>query len=263
MKTIKFCKYHGAGNDFIMVDARVSGDEGFTNGVVRNLCDRHFGIGADGLILLLSSPNSDFYMKYFNSDGNESSMCGNGGRCITAFANRLGVIGEKTVFQGIDGEHVAIIMADGLINLKMIDIEGYQVFDDGYLINTGSPHFVIFKNSLEDINVFEEGRRIRNDARFAPGGANINFVKIKNPGEISVRTYERGVEDETLACGTGSVASAIISYMLEPTDKKSCLVHVVGGELEVKFSPVSDAIFRDIWLEGPVEFVFDGEIFLR
>ena len=260
MTKIKFYKYHGAGNDFVMIDARRINESVFNSKLVRFLCDRHFGIGADGLILLLPSEKNDFYMKYFNSDGFESTMCGNGGRCIAAFAGRLGIVGEKAVFDGTDGDHIAYLLKDGQVRLKMIDVNGYQQMEDGFLINTGSPHFVIFRDSLDDTDVANEGRNYRNDSRFTPGGANINFVKRVSGNEIAVRTYERGVEGETLACGTGSVAAAIISFMAQKTDKSEFVVRTTGGELKVNFLADNEGHFKDIWLEGPAEFVFEGEV---
>ena len=260
MNTIKFNKYQGAGNDFIIIDARRSGDSLYDTELVKLLCDRYFGIGADGLILLLNSNSKDFYMKYFNSDGHESTMCGNGGRCIAAFAKKLGIVKDMTVFSGIDGDHTAYFLEDNQVKLSMVDIEEVIAMEDGYLVDTGSPHFVLFRDSLDEIDVVSEGRKYRNEPRFEPGGANINFVKILSPGEISLRTYERGVEDETLACGTGSVAAVIISYITTKPDKTTYLVNASGGKLKVSFTPEDNNKFTNVWLEGPAERVYDGEI---
>jgi len=255
---IAFEKYHGAGNDFIMIEAKDLPGELFTQNLVKFLCDRHFGIGADGLILLLESKNADFRMKYFNSDGKEGTMCGNGGRCITAFACHKGWIEKKTLFEGIDGKHEALINDDGKVRLRMIDVQDISVLSDGYLIETGSRHFVRFVENIDLIDVYNQGRKIRHQSRFAPEGTNVNFVKIDSPGQISIRTFERGVENETLACGTGAVASAISAYMFEKNDISSYAVNVKGGMLQVEFSPNNQHLFTKVWLEGPAEFVYKG-----
>jgi len=259
-KSVTFYKYHGTGNDFILIDARADGGSMYTQKTVKELCDRHFGIGADGLILLQSSESADFSMKYFNSDGNESTMCGNGGRCITAFARDLGIIKEKAVFTGIDGEHIACFSDTNFIHLKMIDVESIASLEGGYFLNTGSPHFVLPGNNIHDLDVFKEGKKIRDSAIFAPGGTNVNFMVVRGPAEIDVRTFERGVEQETLSCGTGSVASAITACYIQNTDNNSFQVNTSGGKLEVKFTREGNIRFTNIWLAGPVEFVFRGEV---
>jgi len=257
---LEFYKYHGAGNDFIMIDCRNADEKVFSLEVVKHLCNRHLGIGADGLILLLKDNSTDFRMKYFNSDGKEGTMCGNGGRCIAAFARDLGIIKDKTVFSGIDGLHQASFLGHERVDLQMIDVKEVKRFDDGFLINTGSPHFVCFKNSIKDINVFEEGREMRHQERFSSSGANINFVETIDNNSFKIRTFERGVEDETLACGTGSVASAISSYITHKTDKSAYIIEAEGGRLEVRFTANKDGSYTDVWLKGPVKFVFKGEI---
>lgn len=257
---LEFYKYHGAGNDFIMIDSRNAEEKVFSLEIVKHLCDRHLGIGADGLILLLEDESTDFRMKYFNSDGKEGTMCGNGGRCIAAFARDLGIIKDKTVFSGIDGLHNAFFSGQETVDLQMIDIKEVKRFDDGFLINTGSPHFVCFNDSIQHINVFEEGREMRHQERFSASGANINFVEIIDNNSFKIRTYERGVENETLACGTGSVASAISSYIKHKTDKSSYIIEAIGGQLEVRFKANMDGSYSDVWLKGPVKFVFRGEI---
>jgi diaminopimelate epimerase len=259
---LKFYKYHGAGNDFIMIDCRNSDESFFSNERVKFLCDRHFGIGADGLILLLKDNTDEFRMKYFNSDGMEGTMCGNGGRCITTFAHDLGIIKKSTVFTGIDGSHRAEIIRPGLISLKMTDVKGVKEFPDGYLVDTGSPHFVTFRKSVSDIDVYSEGRNLRHQQRFANAGVNINFVEDVSQNVCRMRTFERGVENETLACGTGAVAAAISSYCRQKTDKNSYSIEVPGGTLTVRFNPHDNMSFTDVWLEGPVKFVFKGEISL-
>ncbi len=257
---IEFFKYHGAGNDFVMVDCRQVDEHLFDNIKVGFLCNRHLGIGADGLILLLDDPSAEFRMKYFNSDGREGTMCGNGGRCIVAFARDLGIIHQKTVFSGIDGLHHSEIMDSGLINLKMIDVDGVKEMEDGYLVETGSRHFVTFRKSISDIDVFSEGREIRQQARFADEGTNVNFVETVSENVFKIRTFERGVENETLACGTGAVASAISSHYRQKTDKNSYTIHALGGTLSVNFTVQNNENYSNIWLKGPAKFVFKGQI---
>lgn len=255
---VLFYKYHGTGNDFIMIDARTLDETCFTREIVNFLCDRHLGIGADGLILLQNSKDFDFRMKYFNADGNEGTMCGNGGRCITAFAKSLGIIRDTTVFEGIDGIHEAHIN-DNTVNIKMIDIKKVEKLEDGYLLDTGSRHFVIMKENIENIDVYKLGKQIRHENRFGDEGTNVNFIKISENG-VQIRTFERGVENETLSCGTGTVAAAISAYIESKSDKLTYKVQTMGGELEVKFIPVNKNQFEDVWLKGPVKYVFKGNI---
>ncbi|MCF8381480.1 MAG: diaminopimelate epimerase [Bacteroidales bacterium] len=257
---IPFFKYHGAGNDFIMIDARKFVISDFSEKVVNFLCDRHFGIGSDGLILLTESDKADFRMIYFNSDGKEGTMCGNGGRCITAFAEKLGLVKESTEFLGIDGLHQAKILGGGQYSIKMIDVINVDRMADGYLINTGSKHFVKFKQDLELIDVYNDGRLIRHQGRFGEDGTNVNFIEYTNDNKISIRTFERGVENETLACGTGSVAAAITTHLNYPSESKSYIINARGGQLKVEFEVEEGVKFSNIWLSGPVEFVFAGEI---
>ncbi|MGM0531226.1 MAG: diaminopimelate epimerase [Bacteroidota bacterium] len=257
----QFHKYHGAGNDFILIDNR---QNTFIpdNNVVERLCRRKFGIGADGLMLLESSGEADFYMRYFNSDGKESTMCGNGGRCIVAFAHDLGIIDRKTLFLATDGAHEAVIRDDNLIALKMQDVERVKTSDDHYFMDTGSPHYVRFVDNLSKVPVYEEGRKIRYNTGISETGTNVNFVSFEKEGLISIRTYERGVENETLACGTGAVASAISAYLRSQTDKTSYTINALGGRLEVSFEPTENR-FTNVWLIGPAEFVFSGNFFLQ
>lgn len=257
---IPFFKYHGAGNDFIIIDDRKSVTSDFTQKVINFLCDRHFGIGADGLILLKDSDKADFRMIYYNSDGKEGTMCGNGGRCITAFAERLGLIKESTEFIGIDGMHQATVLGDGNYSLKMIDVTRVDRMADGYLIETGSKHFVKFKEEIHTIDVYNDGKTIRHQGRFGEDGANVNFIEYQGDNSISIRTFERGVENETLACGTGSVAAAITTYLNYPTDNCSYTINALGGILKVDFKVDEGTSFHDIWLSGPARFVFSGEI---
>ena len=256
---IQFYKYQGTGNDFIIIDNRMI-NWAPTVQQVSGLCDRRFGIGADGLMLLNEKPGFSFTMAYYNSDGHESTMCGNGGRCMTAFARSLGLVGSTAQFWAIDGRHEAEIneSPSRLYRLKMKDTWIDKVFADGFFLNTGSPHFVKFTTGVAHVDVVAEGRVLRNDERFAPGGTNVDFVEVLDE-EIFVRTYERGVEIETLSCGTGVTASAIVSAFRNPDHPGTYNIKTPGGSLKVNFIQQGD-IFSDIWLEGPAEFVFAGEV---
>lgn len=256
----EFYKYHGAGNDFILIDNRKN-DFIIDHQKIEQLCRRRLGIGADGLILLHASADAsvDFSMQYFNADGFEGSMCGNGGRCIVAFAQKLGIIERKTVFSGIDGLHKAEILSSdehtATIRLQMKDVEDIQLFDDGYFLNTGSPHLVKFVENVYDLDVFKEGSKIRNDARFEDG-TNVNFVQIENKF-IYVRTFERGVEDETLSCGTGVTASAL-AWAKMFSIPSPVAVQTRGGNFTIFFKEKNN-LFTDIWLQGESCFVFKGD----
>ena len=260
MQKWTFYKYHGTGNDFVIIDNRTGTLDGNDTSLVKNICHRRFGIGADGFMLLEHSEKKTFAMRYFNSDGKESTMCGNGGRCIVAFAHKLGLVpeGELFEFEAIDGLHEAIYNADH-IRLKMIDVTGIKEVANGYFLNTGSPHFVRYTEDLAAMDVFTSGRSIRHNKEFGEGGCNVNFVASQAEGVISVRTYERGVEDETWSCGTGCVASVLTDYYINPKGQ-NYQVNVRGGQLKVQFTPLGDQGFKDIWLEGPALFVFQGEI---
>ncbi len=253
-----FFKYHGAGNDFVIVDNRNLQFPADNITYIEWLCNRRFGIGADGLMLLQDCKGYDFEMRYFNSDGREASMCGNGGRCIVAFARKLGIIGDKTTFLAVDGPHEAIIEADGDINLKMSDVLHYEQIENDYYLNTGSPHFVRFVDDPDVVDVFNEGRAIRYSERFKKEGTNVNFVGKKDD-RLTVYTYERGVEDETLACGTGITASALCAALLDKWNKGVYYIKAKGGNLSVSFEK-SGKGFTHIWLKGPAEFVFKGEL---
>ncbi|MHC1704080.1 MAG: diaminopimelate epimerase [Tenuifilaceae bacterium] len=256
---INFSKYQGAGNDFVIIDNRPGTFPKETE-LIKKLCDRHFGIGADGLMLLETSKEADFYMRYYNSDGIESTMCGNGGRCITHFAKQIGIIKSSTTnFIGIDGKHTAHFEDLNLINLKMQDVYGVEIGDRYYFLNTGSPHYVCFVKNLQEIDVNNEGRRIRNSFNLKNGGTNVNFVEVIN-NQIYIRTYERGVESETLACGTGSVASAITFCLHYNKVYPEYTINTLGGKLTITFNKKSDKEFNDIWLKGPATHVFDGSI---
>ncbi len=254
---IPFSKYHGAGNDFVIIDNRHNVFSP-TQEKVKQLCHRQFGIGADGLMLLESDTNTDFRMRYFNSDGGEATMCGNGGRCIVVFAKKLGIIETKASFTGVDGVHEAFFAGDN-VSLKMSNVDDIETDDDCYLIDTGSPHFVKFVENIDSVNVATEGKIIRNSYNIRGNGINANFVQI-TPEGIRIRTFERGVEAETLACGTGAVAAAIAAtHWLELNDS-SIAVFALGGILHVSFEQIRESKFSNIWLTGPAEHVFNGEI---
>lgn len=263
MLHIPFVKYHGAGNDFIMVDDRAGVWESkMTEAWIAMACHRRFGIGADGLILLQAGQDgADFFMRYYNSDGRTSTFCGNGGRCIVAFAAALGVHQGTCRFLGTDGWHEGAVLHDGLVRISMTDVNQLVEVDDKSLtLHTGSPHYVSFQDDLSQIDVFREGRAIRNSPRFIAEGINVNFVQQTGTGEITVRTYERGVEDETYACGTGVVAAAIGSSYHSPLEVSSWMIHALGGDLKVDFQRTGPNEFKKVTLTGPAVEVFKGEI---
>ena len=255
---IPFYKYQGTGNDFVMIDNRGKRLVNPENTeLIRLMCDRKFGIGADGLILLQDLEGYDFEMIYFNADGRTSSMCGNGGRCIAAFANYLGVVKNDCFFMAIDGEHDAKIKGD-YVELKMSDVNNIEIGDDYFLLDTGSPHYVVFVEDLDDINVVDLGQMIRYKERFKKEGINVNFVE-KGTDKLLIGTYERGVEDETLSCGTG-VTAAALSFAVNNSKTTDNQVNIQskGGDLTVSFQKVSDRHFTDIWLGGKAQQVFSG-----
>jgi len=256
MKT-EFYKYHGTGNDFILIDSRAQKLQ-LSVEQIALLCHRHYGIGADGLMLLEGAEGYDFRMVYYNSDGRESTMCGNGGRCITALAAHLGIIGTKANFVAIDGAHSAAINEDSTISLNMQDVKEITVGDGYAILNTGSPHYVVRVNDVKNTDVYTEGKKIRNRSEYQPDGINVNFAEMLN-GKLSVRTYERGVEDETLSCGTGVVAAAIASTE-NNTGNFKISISTPGGELEVSFIKNTPASAIDVVLTGSATFVFKGEI---
>lgn len=258
--TIPFFKYQGTGNDFVLIDQR---HEQFLSRkdttIIKKICDRKFGVGADGLMLLQSKDGYDFEMIYFNADGNESSMCGNGGRCIVAFAKHLQAIENQCHFLAIDGAHDAKINEEGdYVELKMIDVRQIEKSNDFYLMNTGSPHFVQFVPKMSSINIFEEGKKIRYSERFAKDGVNVNFVEEKE-NSIEVTTYERGVEDETLSCGTG-VTAAAIAFAQKNSQSGTINITTKGGKLAVRLENDGYIGYKNIWLCGAANLVFEGNI---
>ena len=251
---LKFYKYHGTGNDFIIIN-NLDGKYSLLEQEIKLLCDRHFGIGADGFMEVLSSNKYDFAMKYYNADGKEGTMCGNGGRCIVMHAYKQGIIKQKTTFEAIDGEHRATVENNAVI-LKMNDVFTYEKRDNSLIVDTGSPHLVKFVKNLKEYPVEKEGARIRYSSEF-PNGINVNFVEMVD-NKLMMRTYERGVEAETLSCGTGTVAVSIASFLFLEV-KSPVTIHAPGGVLEVSFNYTNKG-FTDIFLKGPAQFVFEGKI---
>lgn len=254
LKLQKFYKYQGTGNDFIMIDDRRN-EFPQDRDLIGRLCDRKFGIGADGLILL--QQKELFEMVYFNSDGRESSMCGNGGRCFARFLHDLGLMKDAVKFNAVDGMHYAEIV-DEYVKLQMTDVEEVEIFDTHTFLNTGSPHHVILEQDLKNLDVKQRGAEIRYSEAY-PEGTNVNFIHQLTPNRIEVRTYERGVEDETLSCGTGVTAAAITMAALGKTHENEVKIKTPGGNLKVSFVRNGNS-FRKIFLTGPAEFVFKGEI---
>ena len=252
---ISFYKYQGTGNDFVLIDNRQQKFPKNNTTLVAQICDRKFGVGADGLILLEQHPSKDFSMIYFNADGNQSTMCGNGGRCIVHFAAFLGIIETKTDFMAIDGTHHATLQGD-TVALIMKDVTHIENHRQHSFLNTGSPHHVELVTNLEDINVVEKGRALRYN-HYGPLGANINFVSKIAEDTFGVRTYERGVEDETLSCGTGVTAVALAMYDIKQTTLTKLHLKTMGGDLSVCFDK-KDQTFTNIALSGPAIQVFKG-----
>ncbi|WP_066631174.1 diaminopimelate epimerase [Labilibacter marinus] len=259
---IDFCKYQGTGNDFVIIDNRDGNFDSKNTDLVSFLCHRRMGIGADGLMLLENHPSKDvdFTMRYYNSDGKEASMCGNGGRCIAAFAVKIGAVTkpEEFYFEAVDGMHVAKYN-DGIVSLQMTDVKEISNGENYYFLDTGSPHYVSHKSKIDTIDIKKDGSEIRYSDTFKPGGTNVNFVEEIAPDHIKVRTYERGVEDETYSCGTGVVASAISTFVRN-NECKDFNIDVKGGKLQVWFEGDSKVGFNNIWLTGPATFVFKGSI---
>ena len=254
---IEFHKYHGTGNDFVLIDNRDLSFPKNNSSFIKKMCHRRFGIGADGLILLQNNKGFDFEMVYFNADGKPGSMCGNGGRCTVAFAHSLGLIKNKTKFIAVDGIHEAVIQKE-IISLKMANVKGIEKIGNSFFVNTGSPHYVKFADDVEKIDIVKEGKKIRYNARFQKEGTNVNFVELKS-NTLHIRTYERGVEDETLSCGTGVTASALVAAFVSSNLKtKQFLISTPGGKLKVSFSQKSPIEFTDVWLHGPAIAVYKG-----
>lgn len=254
-----FYKYEGTGNDFIFLDNRENNFPKTDVKLIEKLCDRRFGIGADGLILLEDDIETDFRMVYYNSDGNQSSMCGNGGRCIVAFAKSLNIINDQTTFLATDGLHQAFIFDNGIISLGMKDVDEVKIQNDYVFLNTGSPHHVMLVDDLDNYDVKNNGAKIRYSDLYGKAGSNVNFVKQISDNHFRLRTYERGVEDETYSCGTGATAAAIAMNAIGKTNSNHIKLDVEGGELEVSFSK-EESTYTNVFLKGPATFVFEGKI---
>lgn len=259
-KTIPFTKYQGAGNDFIMIDNRDLALSRVDTERYKRWCDRRFGIGADGLIFIQQAENADFEMVYFNADGSEGSLCGNGGRCAISFANTLGLFDKETSFLAVDGLHHGQILDAYTISLAMSEVGEVLNKEADFYVNTGSPHHVRMVTAIDHYPVEEEGRKIRWSAMYQPGGTNVNFVEPISSHQLKIRTFERGVEAETLACGTGVTAAALVWAKIKGfTGQHSIQLMAVGGDLQVNF--VADHRgFHDIVLTGPAKAVFNGMI---
>ncbi|WP_185861000.1 diaminopimelate epimerase [Blattabacterium cuenoti] len=264
---LKFYKYQGTGNDFILIDSRQQNIE--DPFLFNKLCDRHFGIGADGIVLIQNDNDdeykSDFYMKYYNSDGKESTMCGNGGRCAISFANQLGIYKKNKIhFRAIDGYHDGFIIRNNnkdliSINLLNVNKNTIKLHSKYVFLNTGSPHHILFVEDIKEKNVYKEGKKIRFKNPYLEKGVNVNFVKILENNTLQVRTYERGVEDETLSCGTGVVASVIASCETNKIKVGEILVQTLGGKLWVTLTKTKNE-YKNITLTGNVKFIFKGSI---
>lgn len=256
---IQFYKYQGTGNDFVILDNRENQFNAITPKQVKHLCDRRFGIGADGLMMLNKKEGYDFEMKYYNADGNESTMCGNGGRCLVMFAFHKNIVKTTYHFIAADGPHKATIDMSGIVKLKMKDVDSIEDYHRDYVLDTGSPHYVKIVTDVWDYDVFKKGNEIRYSDDFAKNGINVNFVETVGEDNITVRTYERGVEDETYSCGTGVTASALVCYHNE-YGFNDVEVTTKGGKLSVEFERSPEGSYKNIWLCGPAIKVYEGTI---
>ncbi len=259
--TIHFSKFHGTGNDFIIIDNRDNLYH-LSSAIIEKFCNRHTGIGADGLIMLELTAEGNYFMRYYNPDGKEATMCGNGGRCMASWAVMSGITIQEFDFMAGDGKHHALVevKTDGLfeVRLKMNDVKKFRKLTDGYFIHTGAPHFVKFVNFTDSSEIISEGRLLRNDDRFQPHGVNVNFAAFTDEG-IRIRTYEKGVENETLSCGTGATAAALVAMPELGLNHKEWKIRTKGGELSVTAN-FDGRIFTEIILQGPAQFVFSGQI---
>ena len=254
---LNFSKYHGTGNDFIMVYNH-NDSYCLSQSDVKNMCNRRYGVGADGLIIIEKTFDADFKMIYYNADGFVGSMCGNGARCAVSFARELELIQSQCEFLAYDGMHKGIILENGLVSIEMVDVSLIEVQNNMWKIDTGSPHLICFRETVSEIDVKHEGSSIRNSLNYIEDGINVNFVQLTK-NELFIRTYERGVENETLSCGTGAVASAIAANESGLLNSDRIKVNVLGGQLEVLFSKVGSK-YSNIHLIGPAKFVFNGEV---
>jgi diaminopimelate epimerase len=256
VSTIHFHKYQATGNDFVVIDNRET-KLTFSVEQIAKICHPKFGVGADGVMLIETHPTLNFHLEYYNSDGSKS-LCGNGCRAAVQFASQLGLVNGKATFTAFDGAHAAEILPSGNIRLKMGDVKETRTIGSDYFINTGSPHFIRFVSDVKNYPVFEEGRKIRYQQNFQPGGTNVNFVELQEDNAIFVRTYERGVENETLSCGTGITAAALAASLkgvISPVN-----IHTLGGNLSVEFKSGQSGTFHEIYLIGPAKMVFKGQL---
>lgn len=258
---IHFHKYQGTGNDFILLDNREQSFNKLSDKQVAFLCHRRVGIGADGLMLLNNKEGFDFEMKYYNADGKVASMCGNGGRCIVKFAETMGIHKNSYHFLAADGEHIAEIDLNGFVRLKMTDVHEVETHSNHFILDTGSPHYVKYITDVMKADVKGLGKEIRYSSKYAEKGINVNFVECLDEDLIYVRTYERGVEDETMSCGTGVTASALISAHNDNGFNR-VEVRTPGGQASVEFDKIDDNHFENIWLTGPAVLVYKGDILL-
>jgi len=257
---ISFYKYQGTGNDFVLLDNRKGEHDRLTHEQIKKLCDRRFGIGGDGLLLLNKKEGYDFEMIYFNADGRLGSMCGNGGRCMVKFARHLGMQKDRYIFSAADGDHEARIDVDGKVSLKMKDVNEVESQHGDFILDTGSPHYIKMVTDVMHMDVYKKGREIRYSKEFEKDGINVNFVEhLPADDKIIVRTYERGVEDETWSCGTGVTASALVCFH-NANGFNDVKVQTPGGKLNVEFDRVDDGLYKNIWLCGPAEKAFEGVI---
>jgi diaminopimelate epimerase len=261
-KMIQFYKYHGAGNDFIIFNC-LNDSLDFTEDHIAYICDRHTGIGADGVMFLLKSEEYDFEMKYYNSDGKEGTMCGNGGRCMISFAYDMGIIKDEYRFIAVDGKHYGKILEinakEKTVELQMTDVNMVNEQNGKYVIDTGSPHYLDFRENIENLDVYQEGRSIRYSEQFEEEGINVNFIESRE-NKLYVRTYERGVENETLACGTGVTAAAIAMSLKQKGKYSQYDIQTLGGDLHVRFQSSGKNRFTNIFLTGPATYVFTGAL---
>jgi diaminopimelate epimerase len=255
---IPFFKYQGTGNDFVMIDNRMGEFPLNDKHRIAAICDRRFGVGADGVIVLQNHNTADFVMHYFNADGQLGSFCGNGGRCVVAFAKHLGIIDKQTNFAAFDGSHDATISGN-IVSLSMKDVGHVQTYPTHTFLDTGSPHHIEFVKDTKNLDVSTQGAIIAHNHTYGKEGTNVNFVEVVEAREIQVRTFERGVENETLSCGTGVTAAALAAFSAGKVTNSKIEVHTLGGDLTVSFTP-SDKGFSDIVLTGPTEFVFSGTL---
>jgi diaminopimelate epimerase len=255
-----FQKFHGAGNDFIMVDARSYPQLAINQLNIEAMCHRRFGIGADGFIILRPVEGYDYQMDYYNSDGRLGTMCGNGGRCVAAFAYQVGAATEKQIFLAVDGPHEAQILSNQLVKLRMTEVSVLETRGADFFLNTGSPHYVAQVPDAHHHDTINQGRKIRYNDEFAAQGTNVNFYTILSDNQLQVATYERGVEDETLACGTGVVACTLVAAKQLGIAQGQLNVQAKGGYLSVEFQQNPHGGWQNIYLTGPAQYVFSGEL---